>query len=217
MKIKWLGHSCFLFEAARSNLRILIDPYRAGAYDGAIGYRPVRETVDIVLLTHEHPDHAGVESLPGSPLVVRREATARGVPFETLELAHDDQGGRLRGKVRAFIFELDGVKIAHLGDVGHSLSDQQLAALRGTQVLLIPVGGLYTIDATTAWEISQQIQPNLLIPMHFKTSKVAMDLAPVEAFLAPQSRVRRVPQTTLALRSGDLPEPITTVVLTPDN
>jgi len=217
MKIKWLGHSCFLFEASRPRLRILIDPYRAGAYDGAIGYRPVTEQADIVLVTHDHPDHAGVQSLPGRPLVVRGEAVAGGVAFETVELAHDDQQGRLRGGVRAFCFELDGLRIAHLGDVGHPLSERQQERLEGTQILLIPVGGRYTIDGATAWEICRQLRPNLVVPMHFKTAKVAMDLAPVDAFLAGQSRVRRVPQTTLELGPKELPEPITTVVLTPEN
>ena len=217
MKIKWLGHSCFLFETSRPSLRLLIDPYRPGAYDGAVGYRPITEQVDVVLLTHEHPDHAGTEALPGRPLVVRGEAVAGGVAFETLQLAHDDQDGRLRGHVRAYCFELEGLRIAHLGDLGHRLSERQSKVLAGTQILLIPVGGLYTIDGPTAWQICQDLQPNLVIPMHFKTPQVAMDLAPVDPFLAPQNRVRRVPQTTLELGPKDLPEPITTVVLTPEN
>jgi len=217
MRIKWLGHSCFLFQSEQSAVRILIDPYRAGAYDGAIGYRPVREAVDIVLLTHDHPDHAGLDALPGRPLVVRREASACGVSFDTIEFAHDDQGGNLRGRVQAFLFELDQVRIAHLSDLGCLPTREQYIELEGTQVLLIPVGGRYTLDGPAAWEVCKAVGPNVVIPMHFKTAKVAMDLAPVDPFLALQRRICRIPQTTLRVDAGSLPEAITTVVLTPEN
>lgn len=219
MKVKWVGHSCFLIEAGRPALRVLIDPYQAGAYDGAIGYRAVSEHVDIVVVTHDHPDHAGIESLPGRPLIVRREASARGVAFESLELAHDNQGGRLRGKVQAFRFELEGIWVTHLGDLGHQLDQTQAEALRETHILFIPVGGLYTIDGPTAWAVCQQIRPNLVIPMHFRTSRIAMDLDSVDSFLLPSwgRRVERIPHTTLDIDRSSLPEPIVTVVLTPEN
>lgn len=217
MKIKWLGHSCFLLDFRASKLRILIDPYRAGAYDGAIGYRPISDRVDVVLMTHDHPDHSGADTLPGKPLVVRGDAVAQGISFETLELAHDHQNGRLRGKVRAFLFDLEGIRICHLGDLGHELKPTHLEQFKGVQVLMIPVGGLYTINGMEAWTICKQIRPNLAIPMHYKTSKVAMDLEPVEIFLKQQTRVVRASQTTIDLESGSLPEPITTVVLTAEN
>lgn len=217
MKIKYVGHSCFLLEARHAALRILIDPYRAGAYDGALGYRPVKETTDLVLLTHDHPDHSGVEGLPGLPLTVRGSCTARGVAFEALDLPHDSEGGRLRGRVRAFLFEVDGIRIAHLSDLGARLTTQQAQALKGTQVLFVPVGGYYTIDADTAWGICLSLQPNLVIPMHFKTSRVGMPLESVDRFLRFQSKARSIPQTTLEIEKETLPDPVTTVVLTPSN
>jgi len=122
MKIKYIGHSCFLLEQKQIPLRILIDPYRAGAYEGALGYRPVRDSADLVLLSHEHPDHSGAEGIPGSPLTIRRSCTARGVAFEALDLPHDPEGGKRRGRVQAFLFELDGIRVAHLSDLGDRLS-----------------------------------------------------------------------------------------------
>lgn len=217
MKIKYIGHSCFLLEQQKNALRILIDPYRAGAYEGALGYRPVRDFADLALISHDHPDHSGAEGIPGSPLTIRGSCTARGVAFEALDLPHDSENGRMRGRVRAFLFELDGIRVAHLSDLGGCLSPPQSQMLKGTHVLMIPVGGHYTIDAETAWGICRSLQPNLVIPMHFKTLKVAMALESVDRFLALQPRARKIPQTTLEIDRDTLPEPVTTVVLTPSN
>ncbi len=217
MKIEWIGHSCFLIQGENPPVRILIDPYIPGAYDGAIGYRPIHTEVDIVLVTHSHLDHGGQESLPGNPLVVRADSSAWGIDFETVDFPHDAEGGGKRGWVKSFVFELDGIQVAHLSDIGDYPEAEKLSRLEEVEILMIPVGGWYTIDGKTAGEICDRVQPNVVIPMHYKTSKVAMALQPVEIFLEGQAKVRQVRQTTLSVSKKELPEPVTCVVLSPSH
>ena len=131
MKIEWFGHSCF-----KINDSLVIDPYKDGSVPG---YGMLRVTGDKVICTHEHADHSGREcvTLSGKPCVLQ---------IREIASWHDDQGGTLRGPNTIFIIEDSGEKLVHLGDLGHFPNEEQLAAIRNADYLLIPIGGHYTID-----------------------------------------------------------------------
>ncbi len=158
MKITWLGHACFLVETAEGS--VLLDPYAPGSVPG-LALPPV--TADLVLCSHEHRDHGyrQAAALSGNKPTLR---------IETLDCFHDDRGGALRGKNRIHVLEAEGLRLAHLGDLGHEPSGAQYAQMGPVDALLIPVGGFYTIDAVQAAEAVCRIAPKVTIPMHYKTS-----------------------------------------------
>ena len=181
MKLKWLGHSAWLLTAD-DGTKIVLDPFEAGCYDGGIGYPPINETADVVLMSHTgHPDHGYAAAVGGNPqtFAVSGSHSAKGVTITGLDTFHDESQGKERGTNVVFTVEVDGVKVTHFGDLGHDLSDQQYDALaggagaKGTNVALIPVGGFFTIDAKTATKIVQRLKPNVAIPMHYKTETVS--------------------------------------------
>ena len=216
MKIKFLGHASFLITAS-DGISVLTDPYQAGAFGGAIGYDPIGERADVVTISHDHEDHAGTANLPGQPLIVRGECRAKGLTFDVVPSFHDNQGGSDRGENRIFLFEADGVRICHFGDLGHILSSDQISALGKVNVALIPVGGKFTVDPTEAWQIATELQPNIVVPMHFKTPKVGFPLASIEQFLEEKTNVRREIGSEISLDSSSLPDPIQVVFLPPAN
>jgi L-ascorbate metabolism protein UlaG (beta-lactamase superfamily) len=216
MKIKYLAHSCFLFTGS-DGLRVLFDPYKSGAYDGAIGYAPIRDEADIVVVTHDHPDHSAVEEVPGNPLIVRRTSTARGVRFEAIEVPHDREEGRQRGKVSAFTFEMDSIRICHLSDIGGALDEERRKAIGEVDILLVPVGGVYTLGGDEAYELVAAIQPSLAIPMHFKTPRIGFPLEPVDIFLKHYRDARRPGRCEIEVSTVGLPESTRVIVLDPAN
>ncbi|MBI4277692.1 MAG: MBL fold metallo-hydrolase [Armatimonadetes bacterium] len=198
MKITYLGHSCFLLET-RAGTRVLIDPY-----DDKVGYPVPRVAADVVVLTHEHGDHAYVEMATGSPKVVRglkeggqehaRVAeTVKGVKMSTVHTYHDENKGAQRGRNAMVLFEADDVKVLHAGDLGHDLDDAAVKAAAGADVLMIPVGGHYTIDAKMADVVIGRLRPRAVIPMHFKTEvNAGWPISTIDAFLAGKTHVKRV-------------------------
>jgi len=216
MKIKYLAHSCFLFTGS-DGLRVLVDPYKAGAYDGAIGYAPIRDEADIVVVTHDHPDHAAVDEVPGNPLVIRRSSTARGIRFESFEAPHDRVKGLQRGKVSVFVFEMDGIRVCHLSDIGDVLDDDQMKRIGKVDILLAPVGGVYTLSGDEAAELVSAIRPSLVIPMHFKTPRIGFPLEPVESFLKRYRDARRPGRCEIEVSPVGLPESTRVIVLEPAN
>ena len=216
MRIKWLGHACFLITT-EDGLRILTDPYESGSFEGAIGHEPVTDEADVVLVSHDHADHNHVEGLTGSPEVVREAGSAKGINFEVVETYHDESSGAQRGRNRIFCFEADGLRVCHCGDLGHVLSREEAAAVGRPDVLLIPVGGTYTADAAAAAEVVEQINARLVIPMHFKTPKIGFPISGVEDFLKGKSNVERLDGSELEVSAGELAEEQTTVVLRPAN
>jgi L-ascorbate metabolism protein UlaG (beta-lactamase superfamily) len=215
-KIKYWGHSCFLITTTEG-LRILVDPYEAGAFGGAIGYAPVTDEVDVVLVTHEHGDHNYVAGLPGNPLVLRANGVVRGVSFVSLTARHGKPGGQDRGENRIFTWEADGVRFCHTGDLGHTFSEEQVKLLGRVDVLFVPVGGFFTIDAATAHQVAEQLQARVIIPMHFKTARLNfpldMPIETEEAFVAGQPHVLRVGGSTWEVSRESLPAEPTIVVL----
>jgi L-ascorbate metabolism protein UlaG (beta-lactamase superfamily) len=216
MKIKYIAHSCFLFTSS-NGLRVMMDPYKAGGYDGAIGYAPIRDEADIVVVTHDHPDHSAVEDVLGYPLTVRVPANARGVRFEMVEAPHDSDSGKRRGMVRIFLFEMDSIRVCHLSDLGDLLDDSRLKQIGKVDVLLVPVGGTYTLDGEKATQVIRDIRPALAIPMHFKTPRIGFPLDPLDSFLKHCAEARRPMRSEIEISAGSLPKSTSVVVLEPSN
>ncbi|KQC15566.1 MAG: MBL fold metallo-hydrolase, partial [Methanosaeta sp. SDB] len=168
MKITWLGHSCFKIESDGGKV-VVTDPF-----DESVNYPPPRIRADVVVVSHDHHDHNNVKALKGDPAVVRGpgKKTAEGIEFEGIASYHDEREGKLRGKNTIFCFEMDEIRVCHLGDLGHQLGEKEAAALGDVDVLMIPVGGTFTLDGEGAKKVAGQIKPRIVIPMHFKTAAV---------------------------------------------
>jgi L-ascorbate metabolism protein UlaG (beta-lactamase superfamily) len=189
MKLKWMGHSCFLVTAS-DRTKILFDPYEPGGYGGALGYGPVTDEVDVVVMSHDHADH-GWSKLPGE--------------FTGLATFHDRRQGAERGPNTVFTVTVDGVKIAHLGDLGHIPDQKTYAALKGVDVLLIPVGGHFTIDHREATQIADAIKPKVVVPMHYKTPAVNFPIVGVEEFTKGKTNVKQLGVSEVQLTPDHLP------------
>ena len=213
MKVKWLGHSCFLITSERG-IRIITDPYTVG---GGINYSPVKEVADIVVVSHSHGDHANVTAIKGKPEIVRDSGLriAGGIQFKGTATYHDASQGKQRGSNTIFCFNVDGIEICHLGDLGHMLSPEQVAELDVIDILLVPVGGFYTIDGTEASQICDQLKPRIIIPMHYKTSKCAYPIAEVDDFLKGKTNVKRVGSSEAEFEYEKLPVISEIVLLQP--
>jgi len=191
MKIKWYGHSAFGITSA-NGVHIVTDPYTVGAYDGALGYKAITDRADVILQSHDHPDHAGGR-VPGNAVVLRDAGVhkVRGVEFRALATDHDASGGRERGSNTVFVFAVDGVTVAFMGDIGHVLTAEQAATIGPVDVLFVPVGGHFTVDAAGATAIAEQLHAKVTFPMHFKTPACGFPIAAVEPFLKNKPRVDR--------------------------
>ncbi|MBR0353935.1 MAG: MBL fold metallo-hydrolase [Oscillospiraceae bacterium] len=174
MKLTWYGHSCFLLETAEGS--VVFDPYAPGAVPGVA--LPEDLTADTVVCSHGHKDH-------GYAAGVKLSGRKPGFRVKQLDCWHDDRQGALRGKNTITVIEAEGRRIAHLGDLGHELSPAQLTALGRVDLLLIPVGGHYTIDAKTADRVARKIGAALTVPMHYRGPGFGYSvIGPVEDFLA---------------------------------
>ncbi len=179
MKIQWLGHSCFLLESS-AGVRVLTDPF-----DPQVGYPALAVSADIVTISHQHSDHNYIKGVHGKYTVVDKpgETTARGILIKGFATFHDEAQGAKRGKNIAFRLMIDGLTVLHCGDLGHPLSAEQVQAIGPVDVLLVPVGGYYTIDAPTAVGVVKQLHPALTIPMHFRTPAINFPIQTVDPFL----------------------------------
>ena len=213
MKIKWLGHASFLITSD-TGIRLITDPYETG---GNLSYGEIKESADIVTVSHQHHDHNNVAAVQGSPEVVK-EAVAieiKGIKFKGIPCCHDDAGGKMRGTNIIFCFEVDGIRVCHLGDLGHQLSDEQVAELGKVDILFIPVGGYFTIDARVATEVSSRLKPKVIIPMHFRTDKYSGPLVGVDEFLRGKKDVSRLDASEVEFKAEQLPTSTQIVVLKP--
>jgi len=201
MKIKWLGHACFMITS-ETGTKIITDPYVTG---GGLSYGEIKESADIVTVSHEHGDHNNVAAVRGNPEVVRGAAKIRGIEFRAISTYHDDSGGSQRGKNTIFCFTVDGIRACHLGDLGHQLSDTQVAELGTVDILLIPVGGFFTIDAKVAGQVCDRLKPKVVIPMHYKNNKCAYPIAGVDIFLKGKKGVCQLNTSEMEFKQGELP------------
>jgi len=213
MNIKYLGHSAFVITSD-TGLKIITDPYETGP---DLTYGEITESADIVTVSHDHLDHCNVAAVKGNPEVVRRagRSTAKGVEFRGIASYHDEAGGRMRGNNIIFCFELDGIKVCYLGDLGHLLDDKQVAEIGSVDILFIPVGGYYTIDAKAATEVCNQLKPKVIIPMHYKTEKSIPNIVGVDEFLGGKANVTRLDASQAEFKPGELPATGQIIVLKP--
>lgn len=206
MQITWLGHSCFKIESEKAV--IIVDPYQDGSVPG-LG--PVREHAELVLCSHGHGDHCGTEcvTVSGAPV--------SDVKITKIETFHDHHNGTRRGTNTIHIIEADGYRIAHLGDLGCSLQEQQKEQLKNLDLLLIPVGGFYTIDAEEAANLVKELNPKTTIPMHYQGRDNAFGydvLDTVSEFTKHMDSVAAVAKSAICMEN----RPETQVVLlTPEN
>jgi len=211
VRVEWHGHSFIVVESPEG-VRVAVDPH-----DGASLNLPVhRVEADHVLITHDHFDHNAVEVVSGYRGVFKWRTgvfSAGGLRVEGLPSFHDKSGGELRGPNTIYVIEVEGVRVAHLGDLGHPLTSELVEKLRGVEILVVPVGGTYTIDAYEAREVVERISPRLVIPVHYWVPGSTLPLDPLDRFLTlAKARRLRVDSTVLELDPGDLPEKTTVVV-----
>jgi L-ascorbate metabolism protein UlaG (beta-lactamase superfamily) len=189
MRLRWFGQSAFLLSGDAGD--VMIDPFDGPLarergtdwnYPDIEGVEP-----DLLLITHEHFDHANQDAIDGDPQVIRSTAGSFESPVgDVLAIAseHDPSAGTERGPNAIFCFALDGVRVCHVGDFGQSaLRPEQRDAIGAVDVLLVPVGGHFTIDAEGAAELVRELDPQVVVPMHYGSEKIGLPLAPVDDFL----------------------------------
>ncbi len=184
LTIRYFGHACFTVSDS-AGVTVAIDPF-----DDAVGYEVPALSANVCLVTHDHFDHSNTSAIAGSPEIVTTEGetTAAGISITGVTAAHHAPGeNEERGDIVMYRWQMEGVNLAHLGDLGTELSLEQVEALGEIDVLFVPVGGHYTIDAQQAINTINAISPKLAVPMHFRTEASAEKLdvlAPVDDFLA---------------------------------
>ena len=178
MDISWLGHSCFKIRGTRAT--VVTDPYSPD-----LGYSLGKPTADIVTVSHQHPGHAYIQGVGGDPKPVTGpgEYEISGILLIGMATFHDQEKGRQRGKNTIYLVEVDEMVVCHLGDLGHVLTTEQVEEIEHVDVLLLPVGGVSTISAAMAAEVVRQLEPKVVVPMHYKTEALHRELEPVDRFL----------------------------------
>lgn len=184
MKIAWYGHSCFKLTVKSKNgdkITIITDPFTKD-----YGLAPPRLRADIVLISHDHNDHNNVKAISGEPFVIEGpgEYDVKGVFIKGIYSFHDTSQGAERGINTIYVIEAEDMKICHLGDLGEKeLSSNQLDKIGDVDILMIPVGGIYTINGNEAVKIINQVEPKIVIPMHYKVPKLTLKLNSLDKFL----------------------------------
>jgi L-ascorbate metabolism protein UlaG (beta-lactamase superfamily) len=188
LRIRWRGHASFYIES--HDVKIITDPFPE-----SLGYPLVWNQADIVTLSHNHWDHAAVDTVAGEPAVVKGtgEFKTGRVLIQGFASYHDKKKGRERGENTIYKIAVDDLNIVHLGDLGHVLPSSQVKQYGSVDILLVPVGGKFTIDAAEAFAVVQSIKPKIAIPMHYQTPHLSFQLGPVEEFTSRFERVVKVP------------------------
>jgi L-ascorbate metabolism protein UlaG (beta-lactamase superfamily) len=206
MKITWLGHASFLIESG--DKKLITDPF-----DEQLGYPVYDEEADIATVSHGHWDHSAVDRLKGSPQVVKSAGDFEidGFKITGFNAYHDQSEGRDRGSNTIYKIFAEGIALVHLGDLGHIPTAEQYARMGEVDLLMIPVGGVYTIDAEEAYQIVQAIKPGIVIPMHYNTPHLCFELAPLEQFTCKFNQV--VKQPYLEINAENFSQPMEIIVL----
>ncbi|MCX6897385.1 MAG: MBL fold metallo-hydrolase [Verrucomicrobia bacterium] len=207
VRVQWFGQSFFQLTAA-NGLRVIIDPFDNTFFSYPI---PKGLTADVVLVTHEHADHSNVGIVAGSPFTLRSQKGVgrfnfRGVTFTGTAAFHDEAQGAERGRDTVYSFELDGVRFCHVGDLGCLLTDEQIKSVGPVDVLLLPVGGFFTLDVAKLDRLVAQLNPRVVVPMHFKTRYTPnLPIATVDGFLRGKSDVKQLGTAAFAVGKSNLP------------
>lgn len=209
VRVGWLGHSCFSLEDSMGR-KFLVDPYQ-----DTVGYKMVWTHPDAVLVTHEHFDHNHLDRVQTYDLVNSTGVhTVAGVEVSGGLAFHDDEGGRKNGTTRFYVWEMGGLRFAHLGDIGQTeLTPDQKGALKDADVLFVPVGGRTTLDGARAAALVKALAPRVAVPMHYGNEKVRFfEFDPVDGFLAAFQNVLELPDSEFQIRRGTLPDKTTVYV-----
>ncbi len=216
MEVTYLGHSCFRIKG-KKNI-IVTDPF-----EDYVGFKMPRVSADIITLSHHHQDHNNVSAVKGTtkrkePFVVDGpgEYEISGVSIFGIASFHDKSSGSKRGENTIYLITIDGLRLAHLGDLGHKLTETELEEVNGVDILFIPVGGTYTIDDNEAIEVIGQIEPRIIIPMHYKTADMRPEFGieiTVDDFLKAIGEEGNKAKDRLIISKDKLPEEREIVVL----
>ncbi len=208
MKITWHGQSCF--KIITKDATIVTDPFGKD-----IGLKPPRFEADIVTVSHDHSDHNNTSALRGSPFIIDGpgEYELKGIAITGINSYHDAKEGKERGLNTIFVMEVEEMRICHLGDLGQKkLTDSQLEEVGEVDILMIPVGGVYTVDSEEAAAVINQIEPRIVIPMHYKVPGLNIKLQEVDTFLKEMGGEKQVVEQ-LTLKKKDLPKEEETQVM----
>jgi L-ascorbate metabolism protein UlaG (beta-lactamase superfamily) len=208
MDITWYGHSCF--KLSDRGVTIVTDPP-----SDDLGYERPRIRADVVTISHEHAGHNNRVGFRGGPRFFDRpgEYEVKGVFITGIATYHDGRNGSVRGPNIVYLFDFDGVTVCHLGDLGHVPTQSQVEDLSDVDVLLIPVGGVHTIDSSKATEVISLIEPHLVVPMHYKTPLEKAKLETVDKFLKEMGLDPMPTQAELRVTKSGLPEETQVVLL----
>lgn len=208
MEITWLGHSCFRIRSSQAVL--ITDPYPP-----SLGYTMGKQTARIVTVSHTHPSHAYVDAISGEFKLIRGpgEYEIGGILILGLATFHDAENGASCGRNTVYLIEVDGISICHLGDLGQPLSSRQVEEMGNVDVLLVPVGGFRTLSAPSAGQVVRQLEPKIVVPMHYKTPVLTREAEPVDKFLKEMGKEQVEPQPKLNVTKSNLPETTQVIVL----
>lgn len=201
MQINWLGHSCFKIVGKQTT--VVMDPFAPD-----MGYSLGSPTARIVTVSHDHPGHSYVQGVGDAPKRVNGpgEYEIAGVLIVGIATYHDADGGKTRGTNTVYVIEIDDIAVCHLGDLGHLLTAAQVEEIDHVDVLLVPVGGVSTINAPVAAEVVRQLEPKVVIPMHYQTRALKRELEPVDRFLREIGAKEVGSQPKLSLTKTSLPD-----------
>jgi L-ascorbate metabolism protein UlaG (beta-lactamase superfamily) len=208
MEITWFGHSCF--RLSERGVAIVTDPFSE-----ELGYARPRIRADIVTISHDHPGHNHRIGFRGGPRFFDRpgEYEVKEAFITGISTYHDGKHGAVRGKNLVFLFEIGGLAVCHLGDLGHIPDQRQVEALSDVDVLLVPVGGVHSLDASKAAEVISLIEPEIVIPMHYKTPMEQARLEGLDKFIKEMGLAPVPAQASLSITKSTLPEETQVVVL----
>ena len=209
MEITWLGHSCFRLKGSHGI--VITDPYPPG-----IGYSLGKPAARIITVSHQHFDHNYTQGVDGDPKIIDRpgEYEISNILILGLNTFHDSSQGAISGRNIVFVTHVDDVSICHLGSLGHSLSAHQVEQLQPVDVLLLPVGGVTTLEVPAAISIVRQLEPKYVIPMHYQTPVLkGLQLGTVDRFLKEIGVVDILPQPKVNVTRSGMPETTQVVLL----
>jgi len=206
MKITWYGHAAFIITTEKGT-SIIIDPYEPGAFGGALSYGRIQDRADVVITSHDHADHNYIRDIKGEYDLIDKAGAyeVKEVKIEMIPAFHDPSGGKERGRNLISVLRAEGLTLVHLGDLGHPLNGDVLKTMGKVDVLLLPVGGYFTIDAGMGTNVMDAIKPAITIPMHYKTDKCSFPIAPVGEFTRGKRNVRVLRDSSLEVKVENLP------------
>lgn len=210
MDIYFYGQACFRIKG--KNASVLIDPYK----EEFTGLKlPKDLSASLAISTHNHDDHNNLAQVTDAVLKITGpgEYEVNGVSVVGVSTFHDKEDGAQRGRNTVYNITVDGLNIVHLGDLGHTLSEEQIEEIGATDILLVPVGGVYTIDSKGASDVVSQLEPKIVIPMHYKLAGLKFELDPIENFLKEMGFESAEPQSKLSITKDKLPEELQVIVL----